>query len=189
MMKWLLDQLDRHGRKKIIKDRDEIEDYLTRYYVAWPDRNVRKRKDIPFNTFLHQFMRSDDPVFHNHPWEWYFTVILKGGYHEHTPWGTTWRGPGSWKFQEGNYFRLLGGKAVYNSQFVRNLVPEWNKEPMGQPLLHSDLHWVEVPEPGKTWTLFTRGRTFGDWGFVPDINTGKWIQHEEYLNSVRKPKP
>ena len=29
-------------------------------------------------------MRSDDPIMHNHPWA-FFTVILKGGYWEHTP--------------------------------------------------------------------------------------------------------
>jgi hypothetical protein len=55
------------------------------------------------------------------------------------------------------------------------------------PLLHTDLHWVEVPKPGETWTLFIRGETEPrEWGFVPDINTGVWIQHEEYLESQRK---
>ena len=99
MIKWFLDKLEKAGRKQIIMDRDDLHPYLERYYVAWPDSTKRERKDIPFNTFIHRFMLSDDPVFHNHPWDWYLTIILKGGYWEHTPWGTTWRGPGSWKFK------------------------------------------------------------------------------------------
>ena len=148
--------------------------------MAWPDSNKRERKDIPFNTFIHRFMLSDDPVFHNHPWDWYLTIILKGGYWEHTPWGTTWRGPGSWKFQRGNVL------VPYPRTKQVNLQPGVNEINFKCVTLHSDLHWVEVPKPGETWTLFTRGRTFGDWGFVPDLSTGKWVQHEEYLNSHRK---
>jgi len=169
LVKYALNQLDKKGRKLIIKDRDDVEEYLERYYLVWPDSVKRERKDIPFNTFLHRFLRSDDPVFHNHPWFWYHSIILKGGYWEHTPWGTHWRGPGHSRF-------VRGGKWVsyLNGMPDKITVPQ-------------DLHWVEVPNPGETWTLFTRGKTHNmDWGFVPDPKTGIWYQHDVYLDMMRK---
>lgn len=170
MFKWFLNALERNGRKLVIMDRDDKEQYLNRWYVAYPDSVMRERKDIKFNTFVHQFMASDDPVFHNHPWLWYHTIILKGGYWEHTPWGTFWRGPGHMR-------RVIGNKWVPYQQ--ANMV--------APVLIPSDLHWVEVPKSGETWTLFTRGRNHGwDWGFVPNPETGQWTQHQEYLASVRK---
>ena len=67
------------GRKRIIKDRDSNEPYLIRWYLFLKDR-----KNFPFNITLHKVLKSDEPVLHNHPWS-YATLILKGGYWEHTP--------------------------------------------------------------------------------------------------------
>jgi hypothetical protein len=146
MFGWFLNRLERKGRKSVIKDRDGIKDYLNRWYVVFPDGDQRQRKDIPFNIFVHQFLQSDDPVLHSHPW-WYCTIILKGGYWEHGPHGTkTWRGPGSIRF----------GKDV--------------------------IHWVEIPESGKTWTLFIRGRTTRTWYFFPDSSMKEpGIPWQEFL--------
>jgi hypothetical protein len=168
MFQWLLNQLEKHDRKYTIYDRENVEPYLTRYYVAWADSTKRERKDIPFNTFLHQFLRSDDPVFHTHPWDWYFTIVLKGGYWQHTPWGTKWMGPGSWHYQDCTTWR-----STDESHDVR--VP-------------ANLHWVEIPKPGKTWTSFTRGKTINNafWGFCPNLETGEIIYHEDYLASQRR---
>lgn len=146
MFKWFLNWLEKHGRKSVIMDRDDKAPYLIRYYALFPDSVQRERKDIPFNILIHQFMQSDVPTFHDHPWS-YFTIVLKGGYWEHTPQGTFWRKPGSFRFNRGSF------------------------------------HWIEIPEPGKTWTLFFRGKTKRDWGFL--VNT-KWIKWDEYLNLVRK---
>lgn len=181
MFKWFLNRLEQHGRKAIIMDRDDKEPYLERYYIAWPDSEKRQRKDIPFNCFLHRFMRSDDPVFHNHPWKWYRTVILKGGYWEHTPWGTEWRGVGHTRY-------VVGDKLVpYPRSITIPIKLGTNTISHKFSLIHQDLHWVEVPKPGETWTLFIRGRDHGkDWGFVPRVDTGKWIQHEEYLRQQRE---
>ena len=44
--------------------------YLTRYYI------------LP-GVFVHHFHSSDQfDEFHNHPWAWAFSIILKGGYVE-----------------------------------------------------------------------------------------------------------
>jgi hypothetical protein len=151
MFKWFLNRLERNGRKITIKDRDGIKDYLNRWYVIYPDGSKRQRKDIPFNVFIHQFLESDDPVLHSHPW-WYCTIILKGGYWEHGPHGKkVWRGPGSIRF----------GKNV--------------------------IHWIEIPESGKTWTLFIRGRSVRTWYFHPDSSMKEpGIEWNEYLTNMRK---
>jgi hypothetical protein len=99
-------------------------------------------------------VRSDDPVFHDHPWP-YITIILRGGYWEHTPIveldeivGETviWRGPGS--------------------------IIKRNSE---------ELHWLELDEKvGPATTLFLMGPQVREWGFV--INN-HWIRHDECLDN------
>lgn len=55
-----------------------------------------------FNLSLHNILRSDnDDALHDHPWLFYLTIILTGGYWEHTPKGRFWRGPGSVLFRWG----------------------------------------------------------------------------------------
>jgi len=91
--------MDKLGRYRLIPDRRTGEDYMHRYYLFLKDR-----KFFPFNITLHKIVKSDDPIFHDHPWP-FITIILSGGYWEHTPVYnnkgeifaefTTWRGPGS----------------------------------------------------------------------------------------------
>jgi len=78
-MKWLLNTLERLGRKRVVMDRINDEPYLERYYLFLKDR-----KRFPFNVFLHRFLKSDPDDVHDHPWP-YATLILKGGYYEWTP--------------------------------------------------------------------------------------------------------
>lgn len=85
----LLKLLERLGRKRVILDRESQEPYLTRYYLFLKDR-----KWFPFNIFLHNFHKSDPDDLHDHPWP-FVTIILKGGYWEHTPKGKFWRGAGT----------------------------------------------------------------------------------------------
>ena len=88
----MLKLLEKLGRKRVILDRYSNEPYLTRYYLFLKDR-----KWFPFNVFLHNFHKGDLDDLHDHPWP-YFTVILKGGYWEHTPSGKYWRSPGHFRF-------------------------------------------------------------------------------------------
>ena len=87
-----LNWLDKIGRKRVIMDRFENEPYLTRYYLFLKDR-----KWFPFNIFLHNFHKGDLDDLHDHPWP-YLTIILRGGYWEHTPRGRFWRAPGHIRF-------------------------------------------------------------------------------------------
>jgi hypothetical protein len=67
------------GRYRLIPDRRTGEDYMHRYYLFLKDRSW-----FPFNFTLHKIVKSDDPIFHDHPWS-YMTIVLKGGYWEWTP--------------------------------------------------------------------------------------------------------
>lgn len=82
---WLLTRLgvERHdiGRKG-------IGTYLTRFVL----RGLRFGPGGKL--FLHYFHRGDvEPYHHDHPWP-FWSLILWGGYWEHTPKGKRWYGPG-----------------------------------------------------------------------------------------------
>jgi len=69
---------------------DKNKVYLERYYLL---KNRLFAENI--NVVLHKIRTSDsDPWLHDHPWT-FMTVILTGGYWEHTIHGKTWKGPGS----------------------------------------------------------------------------------------------
>ena len=145
------------GRKRVIKDRDSNEPYLVRWYLFLKDR-----KNFPFNITLHKVLKSDEPVLHNHPWS-YATLILKGGYWEHTPCISregaivgstgTWRGPG--------HFRLRGSDDLH---FLT---------------LGKDADGNEIP----CWSLFYMGKKAQSWGFVPFVQSVgyRWIDSKAYL--------
>lgn len=111
MVKWFLNFLEKHDRKKIILDRDSNEPYLVRYYLFLKDR-----KYFPFNVFLHKFLRSDPDDLHDHPWP-FMTIILKGGYWEHTPKGRFWRGPGT--------VRFAGSRSLHRVELDPTVTETW----------------------------------------------------------------
>ena len=150
--------MNKLGRYRLIPDRRTGADYMHRYYLFLKDR-----KWFPFNVTLHKIVRSDDPYFHDHPWP-YLTIILKGGYWEHTPIFDSkgnkfaekqvWRGPGSiiWR----------GAK---------------------------EYHWLELDcmIPSAT-TLFFMGPQQREWGFLSNTKKLKWIKHDEFLAKKMKVK-
>ena len=86
MMVWM-------DRYRIINDRQDSEPYLLRYYLFIKNRNI-----FPFNIFLHKFLKSDPDDLHDHPWP-FITIILYGGYWEHTVDGKkTWWGAGTFRY-------------------------------------------------------------------------------------------
>jgi hypothetical protein len=110
-MKWLLNFLERVGRKRVVMDRQANEPYLERYYIFLKDR-----KHFPFNVFIHKFLKSDPDDVHDHPWP-YATLILKGGYYEWIPLfdgkgkkiaeTCTWRGPGHFRTSSANSYHRI----------------------------------------------------------------------------------
>lgn len=68
-----------------------------------------------FNVYLHQIVRSDDDrALHDHPW-WNMSIILRGGYVEHTPKGQFQRNEGAVVFR--------GGKAAHRLEITGS--PAW----------------------------------------------------------------
>jgi hypothetical protein len=60
-------------------------EYLRRYFIYESPR---------FRVYLHKISLSDaDPCMHDHPWR-FLSIILRGGYREHTPKGVFDRKPG-----------------------------------------------------------------------------------------------
>jgi len=142
-MKYLTKFFSKIGRYRIIPDRRTGEDYLHRYYLFLKNRTL-----FPFNLVLHKIVRSDDPIFHDHPWA-YCTVILAGGYYEHTPVymngkvigdSRTWKGPGS---------------VIYRNA--------------------TEYHWLELKNEEPATTLFFMGPQRREWGFLVD---NQWIRHD-----------
>jgi hypothetical protein len=146
-------------RRRVIQN----EDYMIRHYLLFKGQEFdnkddkEKRRVYPFNAFLHEIKGSDERTFHDHPWA-YTTVILTGGYWEHTPvfdWKgeivgeeRKWYGPGSVLRREPNHY-----------------------------------HFLEMGDNGSTWTLFMRGKRVQEWGFLP-FGGGEKIHWEEYLKNV-----
>ena len=149
--------MDKLGRYRLIPDRRTGEDYMHRYYLFLKDRTW-----FPFNFTLHKIVKSDDPIFHDHPWP-FMTIILSGGYWEHTPVFNAdgkkiaefqrWHGPGSIIFRRAK-----------------------------------DFHWLELDwMVGPATTLFFMGPQVRDWGFLINRTKTKnqWVQHENYLNNYQ----
>ena len=122
--------MNKIGRYRLIPDRRTGADYMHRYYLFLKDR-----KTFPFNVMLHKIVRSDDPFMHDHPWP-FVTVVLKGGYWEHSfdkngNEVKNWKGPGS---------------------VIKRSAKEY--------------HWLELDNEQPAITLFFVGSQQRDWGFL-----------------------
>lgn len=114
-----LNWLKRHGRHRIILDRNSNEPYLERYYLLFKDR----KSWFPFNITLHKICKSDIPILHDHPWG-YASLILKGGYIEHVPSNRFLRCPGS--------FRIRKAEDLHWLELINEETPCWTLFFMGK---------------------------------------------------------
>jgi len=84
------------GKRKIIY-RDDNKPYLIRYTLftcRW------------FSVKIHNILLSDPSCQHDHPWS-FITVLLKGGYVEHTPTGSKVYGAGCILYRPADYVHRL----------------------------------------------------------------------------------
>ena len=144
--------MDRLERKRVILDREGKDPYLIRYYLLFKNRSG----SIPFNVFIHKFVKGDDDHLHDHPWG-YFTFILSGGYNETVRRDsgqeyTHWRGPG----------------------FYQTVPPK-----------HTHKIALD-PKASTCWTLFVPFRRSREWGFIEKKNEEeKWVPADEYLSKLK----
>lgn len=78
--------------------------YLDRYSL----REQNPTAGGGWRAYLHQFHASDADGFHNHPWRWAFSLVLRGGYTETRPGrARRWRGPLSIGILTGDTFHRV----------------------------------------------------------------------------------
>jgi hypothetical protein len=104
MPEWLREKLLRHhveytaGHK--MDFRIPPDESIPAYMLRW----WRIKRNAFFNIYFHIVLRSDDDrALHDHPW-WSFSIVLAGGYYEHTIENgginkKIWHGPGSMRFR------------------------------------------------------------------------------------------
>jgi len=139
---------ERHGKKRVISS----DNYMWRHYL------LPFSHDSSINAFLHNIRGSDEPTYHDHPWS-YITIILAGGYWEHTPIRDyegyvigdkkKWYGPGSIRFAKPTHY-----------------------------------HWLEIGDQ-TAWTLFIRFKRKQEWGFLPFMTNEKihWKEWTDKRNA------
>lgn len=117
-----------------------------------------------FNIYLHQFINDDDDrALHDHPWA-SLSIILKGGYLEHTPskihgYATACRvfKPGSIIYRKAEY--------VHRIELHKQQIPltEIEKAALKKQGFYGKL---ANPQPKPAWTIFITGPKVRDWGFA-----------------------
>lgn len=113
------------GHKRIIMDRTGDRPYMIRWQL-FKDKTdtLDVSRNLPFNVYLHKILLSDEPVLHDHPWN-YFTFIISGGYWEHTPDGKFWRGPLHFRFSKAEDLHWL---EVPENSYAMTLFIRFKKE-------------------------------------------------------------
>ena len=105
-----------------------------------------------FGLYTHWFHASDDDCLHDHPWS-FLTVILRGGYWEHTP------GPNN------------GGVKQWHPPFSIRVRPaRW-------------LHRIEIDPARKPVTLVLRGWRVRGWGFQTRGGWIPWPEYKDHKAS------
>lgn len=147
------EKLRNQGKNRIILDRDSNEPYLERFYLVprWATLGLMR-------VVIHRFWKSDDDsAWHDHPWGLWGSVILSGGYWEHTPDKNgkdvrKWRSVGDFCVKTGN-----------------------------------SLHYVELDKSkhNEVWTLFFMFTPpIRKWGFV-NFKTKEWTYWETFLENKK----
>jgi hypothetical protein len=137
---------------KILHERfNPTNPYLYRWRI-WPWVRILTLGLVTAN--IHRIVRpDDDPDPHNHPWMFWFGVILEGGYREETfrrwPHGTPWWFhtsliPGDWFFHGAHEHRI-------------------------------DRLWV-----GESWSLVFMGPKVREWGFINRVS-GCFVEWTSYI--------
>ncbi len=96
LLRWHIAYTQARKRDVRIPSDETIPAYMLRWWLI--------KRNAFFNIYLHNILRSDDDTaLHDHPW-WNFSIVLEGGYFEHTiaeggihNW--RWFGPGQMQFR------------------------------------------------------------------------------------------
>lgn len=168
LMMWLDGRrLSTRLSQKLLRAHDEYTNRHPMDFRIPPDEAVpaymlrwwRVPRNWALNIYYHIVKRSDDDrALHDHPW-WSFSIVLDGGYYEHTIseggiHHKTWFGPGSMRF------RWTGRKA--HRLELETLTPE-----------RDGVAFRELPAR----TIFITGPVLRRWGFHA---SEKWVDAYEW---------
>lgn len=152
---WLIKRMQRRAPDVVIGGAERP--YLRRWFVIPRNRF--------FNVYLHEFLRSDDDrALHDHPWA-NLSILLRGGYFEHTIAAGGIHGrellwSGSWRFRR-------SGRIAHRIELLT--VGDYVAT---QP---------ENAQPLPCWTLFITGPKYRSWGFhCPEQG---WIRWDRFVAS------
>lgn len=166
-----------------------------KYFQFFDKRIIRRRNNQPylirwtiigfgidsswFSIKVHNILISDEECLHNHPWA-FLSIILKGGYREHTK-----ALPLSYKLSKWSYpvFNEKNGFNIQRKEFRRGSIlfrpAHWShrlelfntlvKNPDGEGF---------IPKPIPAWTLVFTFRKVQRWGF---FTRKGWIPHWKYV--------
>jgi len=156
-MKFFIDLLiklcEKLGRVQHVYGRTKAEIYMCRYILF--------RSEI-FTIYLHQFLRSDQDSYHDHPWN-FWTYVVSGAYCEHKPYDQK---------------KPLVKDTIFNRTVTQNRLVHRKAE---------ELHWVEIDRTysyderfSAPTTICFIGRRKRVWGFI-DKSNGNWVFWKQYL--------
>ncbi len=146
---WLIQRVTRRKPDFLIGGADRP--YMRRWYVIPRNRF--------FNVYLHQFLRSDDDrALHDHPLA-NCSILLRGGYVEHT---VDAYGNEHAEVLYAPDFRLrTSGKFAHRIELLR---ANWNGRHIGPEL--------------SCWTLFITGPRYREWGFHCPHG---WVHQKQFV--------
>ncbi len=137
------------------------------YMLRW----WRITRNAYFNCYYHVVMRSDDDTaLHDHPW-WSFSVVLDGGYWEHSilPGGVhrkMWYGPGSMQFRR-------SGAVAHRLELPSHEVPVLEDHRAAADYFRVTMR--EKEQPART--IFITGPVLRRWGFH---HPEQWVDAYEW---------
>lgn len=134
-------------KKKIIK-RNDGSPYLIRYTIC---------QFGCFSIKLHKILISDFACLHDHPWA-FISIILRGGYIEHTKKKGPTLEAGSYVYKGFAESRLYGAGSVLYRQA-------------------NHAHRLEIHQPA--WTLVVTFKKTRDWGFYTPFGWVGWRQYNQ----------
>lgn len=161
MVRKLLRAHDRETKRRQPDVRIPGDHSIPPYMLRW----WRIKRNAFFNCYFHIVRRSDeDAALHDHPW-WNFSIVLSGGYWEHTiaeggVHTKTWYGPGSVRFRRSGAFAHRLELEVCD-----------DNEPWG-------LRGTEKP----VYTIFITGPALRRWGFH---HAKRWVDAYDWDEFLR----
>lgn len=138
---------------------DDRQVYLRRWWVI--PRNNR------FNIYLHNMLRSDDPILHDHMY-WSFSVILTDGIRERWVEDPQGMRDKELPYHEGEPVRLK----------LENYARERTFHEGDLVLRSAEMaHQLIIEEGEPAWTLFITGPRIKDWGFYCPKGWRHWSKY------------